>query len=333
MKTYGGYLSIDEFESDNFENPTQFAFNAARTSLRFTLQILKPRRIYLPIYICPSVIDVILKEKIECSFVALDSKLEFKDIPHLKSDELIYFVNYFGIKNTYINEKLKKIPKHLALVDNVHSYYNFIESGAWILNSARKFFPVSDGSFLKVPESHLENCAINYSKLPHFVPKDCWHTWGKKTLNSLAYENFKGYEAEFSSEIYKISVLAQTLLKIFDRESAKTARSQNAHFLHEKLSKKNRIDFTPSEGMIYYPFLPIDPGGLTREAAIQSGLFLPLLWPNLFKENEASSAVFAQEKEFVADTLLLPIDQRYTLKEVEEIYQLITKLIFSNKRE
>ena len=93
----GGYLELEVFHGKEYY-PDLVKVNLGRTALCWLLESRKIETLYLPFFLCDSVIDACLRQGIHVSFYSLNEDLT----PALSPDlflhprEYLYLVNYYG---------------------------------------------------------------------------------------------------------------------------------------------------------------------------------------------------------------------------------------------
>ena len=124
--------------------------NLARNSLRYILQTYKIKELYLPYYLCKAVRLSLKHEDCKPVFYHIDD--DFMPMEEFDEHAFILYPNYFGICDNNVRQLAKKYP-HL-ITDNSHAFYNE-PSGFACFNSARKFLPVYNGSYLWIKDISL----------------------------------------------------------------------------------------------------------------------------------------------------------------------------------
>ena len=71
MSVIGGYFELELNRSGEYY-PVAIDLNSARNALEYILRVKKPKRIYIPYYICSSVLEPINKLKIPFIFYHID---------------------------------------------------------------------------------------------------------------------------------------------------------------------------------------------------------------------------------------------------------------------
>ena len=122
MKEIGGYFGIEQGTGRSEFYPSLIKLNLGRNALLYVLRAKKIHKIYLPYYLCDSVLLICKKENIEPEFYQIDSNFLPIFDKTLKNDEVLYVVNYFGQINNRFVKKLSNRYKNIIL-DNVQSFF------------------------------------------------------------------------------------------------------------------------------------------------------------------------------------------------------------------
>jgi hypothetical protein len=314
----GGFFELELSSYGESYHSEAIALSTGRGCIRLMIQNLSISKCYLPFYACDAVYDPFLAENIDFEYYQIDERLEPKNLPDLKENEYFFYINYFGIKSDAVALLIKKYGEKL-LLDNTHAFFKKAYSGNWSFTSARKYFGVPDGAYLYSPSP------ISYDS-ERFIDFTALHNILKLNGNqSEGFKEYQRYESTLDSNIYSISYLSERLLAVVDYETVKEKRIKNFQFLHEQLGAKNFLAFDPvSESNIpfVYPFRPHNP--IEKLKLYNENIFFPALWTEVI--NKAGSE-FEWEKKFSSELLPLPIDHRYSVKDMEFIVSHINKLI------
>lgn len=120
----GGYLELEVFHGEEYY-PDLAKVNLGRTALCWLLESRKIETLYLPFFLCDSVIDTCLRQGIHVNFYSLNEDLT----PALPSDlslhpgEYLYLVNYYG---QLTDEKILYYKKYYnnIIVDHTHAFFS-----------------------------------------------------------------------------------------------------------------------------------------------------------------------------------------------------------------
>lgn len=316
----GGFLGEKNHLKSKEENQYHncLALTTGRACISYIIKHTNVSKIYVPYYICDSVLQPIIEHNIEYSLYNLNSKLEIHPLPDLlSSNELLLYVNYFALKNKYITRLEKKYSKQL-IIDNSQSFYQKKYHSCWSFNSVRKFFGVTDGAFIYQPKIISPN--NDYDKAKY----DTTYLTQKKLGNDqIAYKNFLLHEKNLTNKILLISDYSLSILQRIDYSVTARIRLKNFNYLHDKLFSYNQLDvsFINPQVPLYYPLLIKK---RVRNQMISRGLFIPQLWKEVLTRNKSN---YQWEKFLASNLLLLPVDQRYNSNDMDILLNIIIELL------
>ena len=309
----GGYIELDNYEYPLMHSDA-IALNCGRNALRYIIKAKRIDRIAIPVLICDSIVDSILKEDIEIVFYDVGFDF-YPRLDNLDKDIWILLVNYYSqLDNNTING-IRKIHKNI-IVDQSHSYFQPRIDGVDTFYTCRKYFGVPDGAFL------YSNMMINNSFERDVSFERMTHILGRYEIGaSEFYNDFQNNEDAFSSEPIKLmSKLTVNLLHGVNYKSIKNKRIANFTYLHERLGGMNRLSLAC--GTYMYP-LYCDKASEIREKLIKKGIYIPLLWVFTIRSFDKKST-----GRLLAENILpLPIDQRYDIEDMNTIVSELIDLI------
>ena len=316
MKEVGGFLGLDLIRRNDI-HASAIGFNTARNALKVLLEeIGRPTNNYLsvalPAFLCPDVAIMLkrseLKIKLEFYNIGNDLKPVLKD--GLQYD-VFYYYDVFGL----VGPPDKMFATH-TIVDSAHSFYQPPENGFHSIYSARKFLGVPDGALL-------------YTWLPieNREPAESWqsssHLLKRVDVNAeTSYAYFLEAEAALSrSPALGISNLSRALIEASDTDFICKARRNNFEALHARFRGSNELSHLIDrvlgrDGFVpfMYPLL-LPTGKMIRRQLIENRIYSPTLWSAIAEASEASD----YEKHMSLNTVHLPVDQRYTLDDMNWI--------------
>ena len=311
MKEIGGYIELDKYSLPMLHEGA-VALNCGRNCLAYIIRSRKIKAIALPYLLCDSVIDLCEKDNVRVKFYHIDENFLPADV-ELCVDEWLYLVNFYGqLDNGQIAE-IKDIYERV-IVDNAQAYFAKPLENTDTIYTCRKFFGVADGAFL-----YTDN------KLECEFPMD-------KSYERMDFllGRFEGTASDFYSEytennrlfknepIKEMSKLTDNLLRGIDYENVKNKRTENYNYLFDALAGINKLKLKRAEGAFAYP-LWLQNGAEVRKALQKDKIYIPTLWPNVFKEQWEGF----MEYEFAKNILPIPVDQRYNTDDMEYILQLL----------
>ena len=118
-----------------------------------------------------------------------------------------------------------------------------------------------------------------------------------------------------------MSRLTKNLLHGIDYESVAKRRQENFDFLDAEFRDINELNLKSVYGSFMYPLL-IRNGSEIRTALQKEKISIPTLWPNVLKECPVDSL----EYHYAADVLPIPVDQRYGIKDMKYLVEVINRV-------
>lgn len=317
MKEYGGYFPLELCRGKEYHSKfdsNMIRVNSGRTAIEYCLLVEKIRKIYVPYYICNTVIESINKQDVEICWYYLDENFSPINIV-LGEDEYLLWVNYFGIFPA--NKVLEIVQKYQrVIIDNSQAFFTEPIVSTYNVYSCRKFFGVSDGGYCIKQEIEKK-----------ILPKS--YSWDKANflLKSLemgtneAYEQHLINEKSIGQHLLDMSILTRRILENINYEEIKEIRARNFYYLQEELFGLNDLIIPENVYPMQYPLL-IDACGL-KEHLVEHKIYVPTLWKEVgetFSEN-------IWEGYLSKKLILLPIDQRYTEKDMDYVAQVVRKYV------
>ena len=310
-KEYGGFLPLELNLGGNqpyyHGYPNILSFNTVKAALPLVSKVLKAKKIYVPYYLCPNVIEELEKSFDNVEFYYLNENLQ----PRINSPKgkTIYLVDYFGIMDKAVYEYVVDNPETTFIIDNAHSFYNrpIMRSNVFNLYSCKKFFGVPDGGYLisdrkidQVYDKSVSSYISNYLiKSLEEGTNSCYQE--KKKIDEYINNNYSG-----------ISIFAEELLSRIDYEKIKTVRKKNFNLYQEYFVEVNQIKC--EENSIPYIY-PLNVGKNIKDKLIKEKIYVPTLWSQVLDAGFDNTA----EKKMAENTLFLPLDQRYAEEDISFI--------------
>lgn len=300
---------------------------------------LTNKKILFPSYACDSMYQFLNKENLIFYNVDSDFNIDIKDIQkEINNEEIgvLIFVNYFGKLQdkkvlSYINSLKEK--GIIVIEDTTHSFFtNICTIGDYCIASLRKWFCLPNGGILysKKNFNQLEtsiNNYFNFERKKAFALKKKYLTNGnfsKKDFLKLFNETEDFLDK--NKEINEISKESFEILNKIDVKNLIKRRRENYKYLLKKLKKSSQIKFYKIDIKIEVPlFLVIKlKNNIEREEIhkylIKNKIYCPIHWPLIDDINENFAV-----NNFIEKIISIPIDQRYTKREMNYIYKKIFK--------
>ena len=316
MKEIGGYFGLELSRKEEYHQ-SMLKLNSARNAFRYILKAKKISKVYLPSYICDSVVEPLITLNINFEFYSINEIFEMCHNIKLKETERLYYVNYFGLKSKYIADLAAAYGSQL-IVDNAQAFFEFPILDIDTLYSTRKFFGVSDGGYLYtdfITDQELEQDS-SMGRISHLV--------GRIDQTAAAhYQSYTSSENGLADQPIKtMSKFTKAVLASIDYKSTKLLRERNFLYLHAFLANYNSLDIDIGmlNGPMAYPFLWKDP--LLKNELIRNKIYVATYWPEVLKRVSRESV----EASFVDHIIPLPIDQRYDLEDMSRIVGFIKNI-------
>ena len=309
MKEIGGYFELELPRGKEYHNET-IKLNSARNALLYILKVYHPAKVYIPAYICNSIIEPFIKINIKYEFYNIDSNFEMTQNIALLDNEKILYVNYFALKSRYITKLVEKYDDSL-IVDNTQAFFEMPIKEIDTLYSPRKFFGVSDGGYLysknkKNMNLDRDDSYAHTTQLLGRIDKDAisFYTDYQKAESTLV-----------NRELRLMSNLTQRILSSIDYKWVEEKRKVNFYFLHQALKNTNLIEIDDDLAFVpfVYPYMTNDKK--LRQKLIENKIYIAKYWDEVLDRKETTDT----EKAFVNKLIPLPIDQRYDLEDMKKV--------------
>ena len=312
MKEIGGFIEFEYYQGKQFHD-NAIKLNCSRNALAYLIKLHGIRHIYLPYFLCDTVLQVCKKNNIEISFYHIDENF----LPVLPdadfSKDWLYVVNYYGQLS---NKKIKNISKNInnLIIDNVQAFFQNPIPHVPTIYNCRKFFGVTDGAYLYSDKKLSEKLEkdISYNRMEYLFGRF------EKTANEF-YTQYATNNDLFETEpVKEISLITENIMKSLDYKYIQKVRTENFKYLHKQLQNINKLNLTVPDGAFAYPLFT-ENGAEIRKKLLAEKIYIPTLWPDVLdicNENDL-------EYKYAKNILPLPVDQRYGHKEMAYIVERI----------
>lgn len=322
-REFGGYLPLELNQGnelfDRYNDVHIARFNSGRASIVAAAKSVNTKKLYIPYYNCDVVQKALDLYCIPYEKYFIDEKLVPKIDP-VGSDEWILYVNYFGTSNEEKPIQIARKYKNV-IFDNTQAFFMkpVLDGNCMNVYSPRKFIGLVDGGYLvwsgerKVDESYPMD--ISWERAG-FLFKSI------ELGTNAAYKDNLDSKICLSEGIKKMSVLTQKMLKSVEYDDIAEKRHRNYQVLINKFKNINELRL-PMEGYapFVYPLVVNDPS--LRNKVVSHKIYTPQWWKYLLDEVPADSI-----EAYLSKWLLpLPVDQRYTEDDMNEMADMILNLI------
>lgn len=319
MREMGGYIELDRYRGSMLHG-NGLKLNSGRGALDYLIKAKGIKKLRMPKFMCDACDKVLKKNNVAVKYYSIGK--DFKPTDQIErdraDDEWIFLVNFYG----QVSEDTVRSMGRKVICDNAQAYFDEPIAGVDTLYTCRKYFGVPDGAIL-----------YTNAQLDDVLPQDESFERMRFLLGrfertaSEFYQEYVDNNRFFADEpVKRMSKLTENLLCGIDYELVKERRTENFRYLHERLAEKNKLSLTVPAGAFMYPFY-IENGEKVRKALQSEKIYIPILWPTVFKVCEESEL----EYDMAQNILPLPIDQRYGIEDMEYLVSKIWKeLTFCN---
>ena len=300
----GGYFGLELPPPTQAVMPEALRFQSARAAFAALLAALAPRRVWMPRYICDSMLSPLERARVPIAFYGLDPSLRVGPEPVLEAGDLLLYVNYFGVCGEGERDALARFGADRVILDRSQAFFAPARECLAAIYSPRKFFGLPDGGLLATraavaPPARRDQGSV--ARSAHLLMR---HDGPARE----GYESFRQAEATLDDVTPRgMSRLTARILDSVDLEAVRRRREANFAFWHRRLGARNRLAFDDGQipGPLCYPFLGSD--GNLRDIMTANDVFLPTYWPEVSSRAGAAGV----EDDMVRRCLPLPCDQRY----------------------
>ena len=312
----GGYFELELQPASAPLYPQALKHQSARAAFLALLRHApNVKRVWMPHYICESMLAPVRASGKEICFYALNHLLAVSDQVKLATDDLLLYVNYFGVCSVQADALLQRFDPAQVVMDFSQAFYAAPRNCLATIYSPRKFFGLPDGGLMvtalpiappKVQDSGSDDRMCHLIKRLGDTPE-------------AGYADFQHAEESLNDmEPLRMSMLTEKLLGSVDHETIRLKRNLNFQYIRRYLDSSNRMTLPDHvDGPLCYPFLP--PQSISRNRFIQSRIYMATYWSEVI--NRVGDNTF--EIEMVNQCLPIPCDQRYGESELGRVLDLL----------
>ena len=272
-----------------------------------------PERVLVPRFTC----DTVLAPLVRLGLPVLRYELTEEWLPQLPQElgagDMLLITNYFGFTPAESIARAAAAHPGPCVVDATTALFAPPVPGIPTFYSLRKFAGVPDGGVAVAPfriqlpeEQDLSSARARY--LLERIELGA----------AAALPASEAAEQDISANPpRRMSPLTRAMVQAIDWEHIAAARRRNYAALHARLAALNRcaLPAEPPSAPFCYPFVCAIPR--MRDALIDSGIALPIFWPEVIRDTPAESPA----NELARRLLPLPLDQRYTPDELLRVLE------------
>jgi len=322
MVAIGGYFSLELNEGWERHHDA-LRLNAGRYALEYILKARKYRKVYIPFYICVSVLQSFKRQGVEYEFYHINEQLEPATELQPKDDEAVLYVNYFGLKNRKADTFCYAYKN--TILDCTQAFYS--EKGNQYddktiqcdtFYSCRKYFGVPDGAYL------YTDCLLE-EELPQDESYERM-TFLTKRIDRSPQEGYTDFHANdkalASVGMRRMSKLTERMMCSFDYTAKANKRIHNFHVLDKFLRESNHFKWAMDYGTVplVYPYY-VENGVRLRQYLINHQVFCARYWPNVLEWCQPNE----WEYQLAENLVCIPVDQRYDEKDMQCILDILAR--------
>lgn len=337
------WMNLAGFSNEPAHPAHAHLYSLGRTALadtiKFAMQSLGWKRLWIATYNCPEVVAAIESTGIETAFY-FDTPFDPVSVPpNIAPGDAIFIVNFFGIKSKedYAGMYQLGIP---VIEDHTHDPWSpwALESKAdYCVASYRKVLPIPDGGAVwsnngsPLAPDPLENdrsAAEISEKLGAMLLKTNYLAGApcRKDSYIALFDQAKKKVTQLSlqgdNEGKAISAVSREMLKIFPWKLWRKQRSKNHSYMLQKLSCSPDLRILEPHGTDSCPFIltMLLSSRLERDQVkqqlIERSVYPAVIWPL-----ERISCAWSEERSFEISEKILAVqcDGRYSLADMDRV--------------
>jgi len=305
-----------------------YFFHNARSAIRHVVANHRPRRVWLPAYLCPSIEMAVRGIAREVHFYRVGSRL---DLEHrfledsVCSGDAVLTINYFGRPLSNAGRTLLAEAEDVLWIEDCAQTLGIggDHFGDVRIFSPRKIVGAPDGGVLVIrrgtfqaprleitPNDAFTRPCVLRANDPDGTGREAWYAAFQETEQGMAPCNLA------------MSDTSKKILERVDAESIFTRRIENYAHLLEKLGDLALFPFPPHGWVPFgFPLYAVSHKALWDHLR-QHHVYAPRHWRGLPSPRETFS-----EEHALSNTLMtIPCDQRYDLDDMARLVQLIREV-------
>jgi hypothetical protein len=314
-QSMGGHFSAI-LEARQNRLPGTHGYESARSSLYVFLAAMRPKRIFIPNYICDAIPTAVIAAGVECIRYPINDQFQPASDLHLTTNDYILLVNYFGLCARGLFQSVEKQLTPQAILDCSQAYFFKDDRFTTTIYSPRKFLPVADGGFIATSQILPKSAPDNKGSIRRYQYL-LERSLGEPESSRSAY-----LQAESELELLsnrEISMFTRKVCETTDLDFIKNRRRENFAVL-TNLDSDNSLQFDLGDQVpLCYPLMT-DNADKIRERLLEKRIFTPRYWPNITPLNHFEEALLRK-------TVFLPVDHRYNRNQIQSMFQIVKQLL------
>ena len=300
----------------------------ARSGIFILVDLLKPVTVWMPSYLCPTMLDAVDQNKTQLKFYEVDYDLQIPSlnwIKQIQTGDLVVLIDYFGFPMSAKVAGMVKSQGGYVIEDACQALLSehVGQHSDFVLFSPRKFIGVPDGGIL------VSSCNVNFDDVElKPAPVSWWLKMLEATINRREFDQYGGerlwYQlfqecesANFPGYFAMSDLSLKLLFNAFDYTKIAKHRIEN-YLLLENAFHDIAIFGSLPEGIVPLGFVirHIDRDNI-RQQLFTEQIYSPVHWQieGLTPKDFGESHILANQ------IMTLPCDQRYG---ADSMYRLIS---------
>lgn len=305
-----------------------------RSGIFILVDLLKPANVWMPSYLCPTMVDAVDQKKTQLKFYEIDYDLQIPSLNWIKqvqAGDLVILIDYFGFPLSAEVVDLVKGQGGYVLEDACQALLSehVGQHSDFVLFSPRKFIGVPDGGIL------VSCCNVKFDNVElKPAPTFWWFKMLEATINRREFDQFGGerHWYQLSQETnaatpcgyFAMSNLSKKLLlTCFDYSQIAQRRIENHSMLFRELKHIALFDGLP-KGTVPLGF-PIrhKQRDHIRESLFKAQIYPPVHWTIKGTVPEE----FCESHRLADDIMTLLCDQRYSITEARKMFVIVVEML------
>jgi dTDP-4-amino-4,6-dideoxygalactose transaminase len=296
----------------------------------------------LPAYCCHTMIDPFLQAGFEVFFYDIKKENLEPDIESIErySDKnigVVLHMGFYGFEtNKCLYAKLKEFKNTGTKIieDVTHTLFSDFrrnEISDFYVSSIRKWMGIPSGGFCSSKADNYvclkSDDEFSSIRIGALKKKSEFIKTGDENFKPLFLDLFRSAEAVLDKkpEPYSIDQLSLAILNRADVKNLMFRRRENYSYLSQFLTKNTKLQlvFQKLPENVCPLFLPVyveDCRDEFKNKLIESKIYAPIHWP---RPAQVDYSIFAGANNILENIISIPIDQRYSLAEMDRIAYII----------
>ena len=314
--------------------------SSARAGIYYLVETLRPGTVWMPSYLCATMIKSIAHQRETIRFYPVDGALTLSDLKWLKQvrrGDIVCVIDYFGHHSSTSVKREAREAGAWVLEDACQALMTdgIGEDADYLLFSPRKFLGVPDGGIL-IPLNGDSFAGVVLDE----APTRWWLTMfgasllrrefdrrGGDSHDRRWFELFREADAKAPQGAFAISSLSKALLfKAFDYDSIAERRRANYRVLWQRLASIALLSKSNSE-VVPLGFVIClktrEERNRIQHQLIAKNIYPPVHWPI----HKVVPERFVDSHRLCDTIMTLPCDQRYDESDMQRVSDLVCKNI------